>query len=225
MRPSRSIVPALAAALLLVQGASAAWAAPAAPAAEAKDPTRLDVERLPPEAIALDRSMFERGFFLEARLGGRGFVGGLQHLVAPGLATHVVAGFELLDHVALGASFELSLHDTDAPAPPAPSSLQVISTAAELRLRLPLSVRFSLQLDAEVGLLTVLGNALESYGIPDAHQLGLLYGGGLGFDWHLLSPHHSLGFMAYGRGAPSLDDPAGAPTFALGGSVYLRYVF
>jgi hypothetical protein len=216
--------------MVLAIAAALVWLRLASPALaetvqEAKDPTRLDVERLPPEAIALDRSMFERGFFLEARLGGRGFLGGLSGLVAPGIATRVAGGYELFDYVALGASFELSLHDTSAPAPPAPTSLQVISTAAELRLRLPLSVRFALQLDAEVGVLTVLGNALETYGVPDAHELGLLYGGGLGFDWHLLSPHHSLGFMAYGRGAPSLDDPAGNPTFALGGSVYLRYVF
>ena len=169
--------------------------------------------------------MFARGLYLEARLGGRGFVGGLGRLVAPGFATRIDGGYELLDYVALGAAFELSMHDTDAPAPPAPSALQVLSGTAELRLRLPLSVRFALQLDAEVGVVSVLGNALESYGIPDAHRLGLLYGGGLGFDWHLLSPHHSLGFMASGRGAPSLDDPAGDPTFAIGGSLYLRYVF
>lgn len=219
---STRVVQVLGTALLLASAASPARA-DAAP--EPKDPTRLDVERLPPEAITLDRSMFARGVYLEARLGGRGFVGGLGRLVAPGLSTRVGCGHELFDYVALGAAFELSLHDTDAPAPPAPSSLQVISGSLELRLRLPLSVRFALQLDAELGVVSVLGNALESYGVPDAHRPGLLYGGGLGFDWHLLSPHHSLGFVAGGRGAPSLDDPAGDPTFELGASLYLRYVF
>lgn len=213
--------------MLWVMLAALALSSPAqaAPASEPKDPTRLDVERLPPEAITLDRSMFARGFYLEARLGGRGFVGGLQPLVAPGLSTRVAGGYELFDYVALGAAFELSLHDTDAPAPPAPTSLQVIGAAAELRLRLPLSVRFALQLDVEGGVVTVLGNALDSYGLPDAHELGLAYGLGLGFDWHLLSPHHSLGLMLSGRGAPSLDDPASDPTFAVGASMYLRYVF
>jgi hypothetical protein len=211
--------------MLLLLASGVASAQKSQPAAEPKDPTRLDVERLPPEAITLDRSMFARGFYLEARVGGRGFVGGLAPLVAPGLSTRVTGGYELLDYVALGAAFELSLHETDAPAPPARTSLQMISAAAELRLRLPLHVRFALQLDGEIGVLTILGNALESYGLPDAHRLGLAYGAGLGFDWHLSSPHHSLGLMLHGRGAPNLDDPASDPTFAIGASVYLRYVF
>jgi hypothetical protein len=218
-------VSGLGAVVLLLLVGSVASAQKAEPATEPKDPTRLDVERLPPEAITLDRSMFARGFYLEARMGGRGFVGGLAPLVAPGLATRVTGGYELLDYVALGGAFELSLHETDAPAPPARTSLQVISAAAELRLRVPLSVRFALQLDGEVGVLTILGNALDSYGLPDAHDLGLAYGAGLGFDWHLLSPHHSLGLLLQGRGAPNLDDPTGDPTFAVGASVYLRYVF
>ena len=205
--------------------AVAAGVARAQSATEPKDPTRLDVERLPPEAITLQRDMFASGPYLEARLGGRGWVGGLGKLVAPGLLSRVGVGYELLDYLGIGVAFELSLHDSNAPAPPVPTALQVISSVAELRLRVPLSVRFALQLGAEIGVVTILGNGLDSYGLQDAHGLGVLYGGGLGFDWHLLSPHHSLGLLVGARGAPSLDDPAGDPTLEIGSSLYLRYVF
>ena len=36
----------------------------AAPTTEEPDPTRLDVERLPPEAIPISRDLYAHGFFL-----------------------------------------------------------------------------------------------------------------------------------------------------------------
>jgi len=192
---------------------------------EPKDPTRLDVERLPPEAVDLQRDMFATGPYLQAMLGGRGFAGGLGRLTAPGLYARVGAGYELSDYFALGLALELSLHDSDAPAPPPPTSLQLIDSLLELRLRLPLSVRAALWLSAEAGLGSVLGNTLESYGLPDADSLGFIYGGSLGFDWHLLSPHHSLGLLAGTRLAPNLDGPGNDRTFEIHSALYLAYVF
>jgi hypothetical protein len=72
---------------------------------------------------------------------------------------------------------------------------------------------------------SLLSNALESYGLADADQLGLTYGAALGFDWHLWNPHHALGLMAGARMAPNLDDPNGDPTVAIGSALYLSYVF
>ncbi|HEX6240722.1 MAG TPA: hypothetical protein VFZ61_07510, partial [Polyangiales bacterium] len=40
---------------------------------ESPDPTRLDVARLPPEAIQITRDLYAHGFFVEAQLGAQGF--------------------------------------------------------------------------------------------------------------------------------------------------------
>ena len=61
-----------------------AWSlcAPGAMAQESRteqpDVTRLDVERLPPEALEITRNMFARGLYVRGLLGGRGFFGGVS---------------------------------------------------------------------------------------------------------------------------------------------------
>lgn len=197
--------------------------ADAAPAREAPDPTRLDVERLPPEAIALDRDMFASGPFLYAELGGRGFTGGLGRVADPGVLGRVGFGYELAVWLLLGASAELSLHETSAPAPPKPASFQLLDGIVEARLRLPLSVRAALWLGAEGGLGWVPGDLLPVFGIADSDSLSVIYGGSLGFDWHLLSRHHSLGLRAGARRYPGLD--GADPTLGIHASAFLAYSF
>src|SRR5262249_59215595 len=87
--------------------------------AESPDPTRLDVERLPPEAVELKRDMFARGLYLESHLGGRGFVGGLGQLSSPGLLARVGLRFGLTSWLMLGGAAELSPPESNPPAPPA----------------------------------------------------------------------------------------------------------
>jgi len=207
--------------------ALAALAAPARAdtlaASEAPDPTRLDVERLPPEAIALTRDMFASGPFVFAELGGRGFAGGLGRVADPGVLGRVGVGYELTVWLIFAVSAELSLHETAAPAPPAPASFQLVDGVGEARLRLPLSVRAALWLGGEAGLGWVPGSLLPVYGIEDAESLSLIYGGSLGFDWHLLSKHHSLGLRAGARRYPGLDGDD--PTVGIHAGATLAYVF
>jgi hypothetical protein len=192
-------------------------------ASEAPDPTRLDVERLPPEAIALTRDMFASGPFVFAELGGRGFAGGLGRVADPGVMGRVGVGYELAVWLLLAASVELSLHETAAPAPPAPASFQLLDGIGEVRLRLPLSVRAALWLGGEAGLGWVPGTLLPIYGIEDSESLSLIYGGSLGFDWHLLSKHHSLGLRAGARRYPGLDGDD--PTVGIHAGAMLAYAF
>src|SRR5262245_4225488 len=51
---------------------------------EQVDSTRLDVSRLPPEAIEVTRDLYAHGFFAEAQLGAQGFLGDLGDVSKPG---------------------------------------------------------------------------------------------------------------------------------------------
>jgi hypothetical protein len=195
------------------------------PDSEAPDPTRLDVERLPPEAIEITRDMFARGFFLQTFLGSRLFLGGVGTLAKPGLLTRLGLGYELTDWLTLGASFELSMHTLEAPVPPTHGNFQLVDGLVEARFTLPLSARAALWLGAEGGVALTLGNLLAAHGLPDSDSPGLMYGGSLGFDWHVLNRHHSLGLLAGMRAYPQLDMPDGERSFGLHSTAYLKYVF
>jgi hypothetical protein len=213
---------ALAAALCAVE-AVAARAQEAS--AEAPDPTRLDVERLPPEAIALTRDMFSRGLFVHGLLGGRGFAGGVGRLSQPGPFARVGLGYELADYFAPALALEMSLHETAAPAPPSASAFQVIDVLAEARLSWPWSARAALWLGGELGVDWIPGNLLVAHGLEDADGSGLIYGGSLGFDWHLRSRHHSLGLLAGARLYPNLAGADGEAAVGVHSAAYLKYVF
>ena len=68
-------------------------------------------------------------------------------------------------------------------------------------------------------------NLLDAYGARNASDPGLLYGGSLGFDWHLLSRHHSIGVIAGARMYPNLAGLRGESTIGIHSAVYLKYVF
>jgi hypothetical protein len=213
-------------ALTLATCACLAWPAHAQkPSSEAPDPTRLDVERLPPEAIEVDRDMFAQGLFVGAELGGRGFAGGVGRIAQPGLFSRVLLGYELTRWLMLAAGAELSLHATDAAAPPAPATFEVVDAILQLRLQIPLGARAGLFASGEGGIGWVPGNLLEAYGLLDAGDIGLTYGGSLGFDWHLLSKHHSLGLLAGARLYPNLNGPDGELAIGIHSLAYLKYVF
>jgi hypothetical protein len=195
------------------------------PPGEAPDPTRLDVERLPPEAIEVKRDLFAQGLFVGAELGGRGFAGGVGRIAQPGVLARVLLGYELTQWLMLATAVELSLHATDAAAPPAPATFEVVDAVVQLRLQLPMSARAALFLGAEGGVGWVPGNLLEAYGLLDAGDLGLTYGGSFGFDWHLLSRHHSLGLLAGARLFPNLNGPDGEAAIGIHSLAYLKYVF
>jgi hypothetical protein len=211
-------------ALLLVAGVGAPVRAEDSDS-EAPDPTRLDVERLPPEAIAITRDMFARGFLLETFLGSRAFLGGVDSLAQPGLLARIGLGYELWSWLTLGAGVELSMHTLEAPVPPTHGNFQLVDALVEARFALPLSARAALWLGAEGGVALTLGNLLEAHGVSNADSPGLMYGGSLGFDWHLLSRHHSLGLLAGLRAYPQLDMPDGDRSFAFHSAAYLKYVF
>jgi hypothetical protein len=192
---------------------------------EPKDETRLDVERLPPEAIEVSRELYATGFYLQAITGGRGFAGGLGRYAEPGFWANILVGYELATWFMLGAGIELSMHSLDVPAPPASITFERIEAVLAPRLQLAFSTRSAMWIGPEVSAGFSPGDMLRVYGYQSAHDVALGYGGSLGFDWHLPSKHHSLGLLAGARVLPSITSPSGEPTISIHSAAYLKYVF
>jgi hypothetical protein len=213
----------------LVSGARAQPAAegvsPEGPGMEAPDPTRLDVARLPPEAIEITRDLYSHGFFLDAGIGGRGFIGGAGDVARGGPYLQIGLGYEILRWLWVRLGVEASMHPTDAPAPPARAVFEVLGTFAALRFQIDVSARAALFLGGEFGLVFTTDDVLQSYGVRHADEVGITYGGELGFDWHFRNRHQSMGLLAGARGYPSLRGYDGSVPVGVHGTAYLRYVF
>jgi len=200
------------------------------PFEEGVDPTRLDVERLPPEAIEITRDLYSHGFFVEGWIGGRGFMGGVGRISDPGLLANVGFGFEIFELLWLRFAAEGSLHATNAPSPPSPGVFELLGATVELRLQINFGARFAIWLGGEggvllSGLLPSSVDVLESYGLDQAKDIGLMYGGTLGIDWHLVNRHYSMGILGGARLYPTLDGADGERAIGIHGATYLRYVF
>jgi hypothetical protein len=193
--------------------------------AEPLDATRLDVERLPPEALPLTRDMYHTGFHLRAELGGQGFAYGIGRISAPGPVAHIALGYEFTHWFLLAFDFGLGMHGSAAPPPPAASVFQTYTGLAQARLSLPLGARAALWLSADAGAGKASGDFLQAYGFRRARSLGFVYGGALGFDWHFLNPHHSVGLKAASHLYPQLAAANGERSLAVEGTAYLKYVF
>jgi hypothetical protein len=196
---------------------------PGAVQQEEPDPTRLDVARLPPEAIALDRDLYAQGFFAEAQLGAQGFLGDLGKLASPGPRLSIAFGYELATWLRLILQGEGSLHVTRNRPPPQHSAFEILGAALGLELGIPFNARAMLWGRGLAGVMSTGGDVLHTLGLTKAHTLGLQYGGELGFDWHMRSRHHSVGLLSGARLLPALSDAT--YSLALYGSTYLRYVF
>jgi hypothetical protein len=193
-------------------------------AVEEPDATRLDVERLPPEAVRVTRDLYAHGFFLEASVGGRGWLGGVGRISSPGPLAAIGFGYELFDWLYVRLVGEMSIHETAAPAPPDTTVFELLSMLGDVRVQLNPTAEFAVWLGGQVGLVAASTDILGLYGLQSASTVGLTWGADLGLDAHFRSRHYSIGVSGGVRGAPSLD---GFGEMALGvhGAVYLRYVF
>ena len=192
---------------------------------EEPDPTRLDVERLPPEAIKSKRLAFAEGFGIEGHLGFLAWTSGLSRLLDPGFYASIAATQDIFPWFSLRLGLELSLHPTDAPPPPREATLEFVSAVGEARLQWPLLERLTLWGGAQIGAYTILGDVLSAYGVTSGRDLGPFFGATLGLNWHLLNRHQSVGLSTGYRIYPSIDMPSSGMTSALTGTLYIRHVF
>lgn len=201
-----------------------AWPSVSRADTEPLDTTRLDVERLPPEALKATRDMYNVGFHVRGEVGGEGFAGGVGRISGAGPVAHIAAGYEFTPWLLLALDFGLGMHGTTAPPPPAATAFQTYTLLAQARVQLPLSLRTALWLSADGGAGMVSGDFLQAWGYERAGKIGLVYGGALGFDWHFLDPHHSIGLKAASHLYPNLDAQNGEKSVAIEASAYLKYV-
>lgn len=192
---------------------------------EGRDTTRLDVERLPPEAIEVTRDLYAHGFYVEGYVGGRGFVGGVGRVSSAGPLLGLRFGYEIVDWLFVGALVEASIHETRAPAPPARQVFELLDAMADVRLQVNPTAEFAMWIAGQVGVLAASTDILSLYGQPDASTVGLVYGGELGLDGHFHTRHLSLGVAGGVRMAPSLDRPDADMAIGVHGTAYIRYVF
>jgi hypothetical protein len=215
----------LTAAPALAQEAQAVEGAARTEGTEEPDATRLDAERLPPEAIHVTRDLYAHGFTIEALIGARGFLGGVGRVSDPGLMLGGRASYEIFDWLWVGALFEMSIHETSAPAPPARSVFELIGAMGEVKLQVNPTAELGLWLSGQVGILVATTPAAAIYGIQNAATTGLAYGGEIGVDGHFHSRHTSIGLLAGAHLAPNLNGFDGETAIGIYGGPYLRYVF
>lgn len=194
-------------------------------ATEEPDATRLDVERLPPEAIPITRDLYAHGFFLEATIGGRGWLGGAGRLMSPGPYASVGFGYEFFDWLYVSGIGEMSIHETSAPAPPSTTVFELLSALGEVKLQLSPTPELGLWAAGDVGLIVASTDLLALYGFQQAATVGFQWGADIGVDAHFHSRHYSIGLRGGIRGAPSLDGPDGEIALGAHAAAYLRYVF
>lgn len=190
---------------------------------EQVDSTRLDVARLPPEAIAVTRELYARGLFVEAQLGALGFLGDLGKASDAGPRLAVDLGYELTSWVAILLQVEASFHGTKNRPPPSHTVYEMLGSSAGVRFSVPFNARAAMWADGLVGIVWTGGDVLHALGFRDTVKPSIAYGGELGFDWHVLARHHSLGVLAGARMYPGLVREG--HSLGLYGSAYLRYVF
>ncbi|MGE0784611.1 MAG: hypothetical protein AB7S26_02910 [Sandaracinaceae bacterium] len=197
----------------------------AAPSTEEPDPTRLDVERLPPEAIPVTRDLYAHGFFVEAQLGGRGFVNGPGPFIDGGPFATLGIGLEILDWLMVIVAAEGSMHNSSSPTPPDHTSFEILGGSASLRLQANFTEAFAMWISGQFAVLIATTDILVQYGYLDSTTVGVSYGGEAGIDWHFRARHHSIGIMGGVRHYPSFEAVGSGPALGVHGCAYLRYVF
>lgn len=192
---------------------------------EEPDATRLDVERLPPEAIELSREMYETGFFFESHFGVMAFLGGVGRYATPGFYMEVGMGYEFAPWFAFLLSAEASIHQTDAPSPPDTTVFEVVSFLGSFRFNFDINARHLMYLQLDAGVDIVTSDVLLAYGLDDSDEVGFVGGGQLGWDFHLKNPHGSIGLASGARVYTNLRGQTGEMPIGVVGSGYLKYVF
>lgn len=190
---------------------------------EQVDETRLDVSRLPAEAIPVTRDLYAHGLFVEAQLGALGFVGDLGKASNAGPRLSVNLGYELTVWLSVLLQVDASFHDTKNRPPPSHTTYEMLGSSLGLRFTAPINARAALWLSGLAGMVWTGGDVLHALGFRDTVKPSMAYGGELGFDWHVLARHHSLGVLSGARSYAKLARDG----YSLGiyGALYVRYVF
>jgi hypothetical protein len=171
--------------------------------AQAEDPA----EGLPPPPRS-------HGFLIESGIGALGHLGELRHVSPLSPRYYLRAGYELAPWVLFFAEGDVTFSNTSyAPQPPEPRSYALFGFGAGARLTLPLLDWLGAYLQGSAGLARVSEDVLATYGYSNAMTLSGYFGGLLGLQAYLPSPHLRLLLEGGIRSYPySLDRDASQVT-------------
>jgi hypothetical protein len=171
--------------------------------AQAEDPA----EGLPPPPRS-------HGFLIESGIGALGHLGELRHVSPLSPRYYLRAGYELAPWVLFFAEGDVTLSNTSyAPQPPEPRSYALFGFGAGARLTLPLLEWLGIYVQGSAGLARVSQDVLATYGYSNAMTLSGYFGGLLGLQAYLPSPHLRLLLEGGVRSYPySLDRDASQVT-------------
>jgi len=167
-----------------------------------------------------DPSKFARGIFTEGEVGAVTFFGRVGENVSPGFAIGARAGYDLTRWFALQVHALGSTHETKGDGPAAGQLLQTYQGTVEGRLTLRFG-QTALFGEGGLGAARWSSNLLNVL-VPDMikFRTGFTAGGSLGFDYHSLSRHFSVGLRV---GDFWLKNAANSQDLIA--TTYLRYTF
>ena len=237
---------AIALAVMLISGRSAAQDAPGAPPTLAPD-AHVDITTTPPEGSvgalgggdttlpapppeAPPPRPRKKGVVLESTLGALGFTGQFRHVAPPAVWLHTQLGYEFLNWLMVFGEAELAYTDTSE----SQDASHVIAFpmwgfGGGVRGTIHATDRVAFFLQGDIGALTayVPHNALSVLGFRGAEKLDLDVGGRLGAEWYMVDRHMALTAQGGLRDAQGFSKFAGGSDTPLmwDAAAGLRYTF
>jgi hypothetical protein len=193
-------------------------------------PGRAQVTSEPSAVVFPDPAKFARGLYTEGEVGAVAFFGRAGDVVSPGFSVGARLGYDLTGWAAVQLHVLGSTHQIAGGNPNAPDAtrhavdlngqlLQTYQAALEGKL----TYRFgqtSIFVEGGPGIERLSTNVLYVLGVEPQYRVGLIFGGGAGFDYHSLSRHFSIGVR--GDFLVLQELTSSQELFA---STYLRYTF
>jgi len=158
-------------------------------------PGRAQVTSEPSAIVFPDPNKFARGLYTEGEIGAVAFFGHAGDVVSPGFSIGARLGYDLTGWAAVQLHVLGSTHQIAGPNPLNGQLLQTYQAALEGKL----TYRFgqtSIFAEGGPGIERLSTNALYVLGVEPQYRVGLVFGGGAGFDYHSLSRHFSVGVRA-----------------------------
>lgn len=166
-----------------------------------------------------DPSKFSYGMYTAGEVGGVTVLGPLHAHLGPGWGLGLAVGYDVTRWLAIEARGLGSTHTTHfSDGPQDGELLQLYQGLGALRLSLR-HRSLALSASAEGGVLHTSTNVLATAGLND-QRTSLVYGGGLGVEYHTLSRHFAVGLRGSYAQARGLDH-----TQLLVTTAFLRYAF
>jgi hypothetical protein len=179
LRPPRPILlAALAVTILLALGAKAT----------------AQVTTEPGTIVFPDPNKFARGIYTEGEVGGLWFFGRARDVVAPGFAIGARCGYDLLRWLSVQGHLLGSTHEARGDGPWSGQLLQTYQGTVEAKATLRMG-QHAIFGEGGLGFARWSSNLLNTLDLA-TFRTGFTTGGSLGYDYHSLSRHFSVGARA-----------------------------